>query len=83
MGFNEYKGHSLIKFDSVKDVSSMFKGCSETEELDLSFFPFLVNIENMKNLFCGCKELKKIENLDNWKTSRVTNMEGILMDAKN
>ena len=53
----------------------MFKGCSETKELDLYFLHPLKYIKNMKNLFCGCKELEKIENITDWNTIQVTNLE--------
>ena len=35
LGFKKFNDHNFIRFESVEDISCMFKGCSETKELYL------------------------------------------------
>ena len=53
-------GFNFIKADNAISCDSMFSGCSNLKELDLSNFN-TKNIESMPKMFYGCSSLKSLD----------------------
>jgi len=76
--FSGYKNVIAITFgdhfdtSGVNNMASMFRGCEQLQELDLSMFD-THNVENMAAMFAGCKRLKTL-NLMGFNTSNVRDM---------
>ena len=74
---------SLIKIEfisidtsKVNDMSFMFYCCDNIKYLDLSSFD-TSNAENIQHMFYECSKLKEIKGINNFNTSKVTNMWGM------
>ena len=68
-----YWVNSGVKIYTNLDSSSMFRGLSKLESLDLSNFD-TSNVTDMNQMFNGCKSLTSLD-LSNFDTSKVTNMQ--------
>jgi len=66
----EYKIYYIS--EELKRMSSMFWGCSELKEINLTSFK-TDKVTDMSYMFWGCSGLKEI-NLTSFKTDKVTNM---------
>ena len=69
----------IVKSRSMK---GMFQNCESLITLDLSANFFTQNVENMWDMFKGCRELKKLI-LTNFDTSQVTDMESMFEGCSN
>ena len=69
----EIKGLNKLDTSRVTNMESLFLSCNELEYLDLSGFD-TSNVETIHEMFCQCKKLKEIKGLNNFNTSKVTNM---------
>ena len=79
--FPYYDNDVLLKFSSkLTSCGSMFKGCSEITEIDLSSFDSSL-VENINNMFENCKSLKSIK-FGNFQTSKVENMKYVFKDCE-
>ena len=72
--FEEYKGHKLINFKDVEDISYMFNGCTEIKILDLILFPSFEKVTKMESVFSDCRNLTEIIGFDQWNTNKVKTM---------
>ena len=77
----ELKGLNNFNTSKVKNMSFMFKSCSELEYLDLSNFD-TSNVRDMKFMFYGCNKLKQIKGLNNFNTNNVKNMYSMFKKCK-
>ena len=66
---------SNFKTSLVKNMNSMFYGCSLLESLDLSVFD-TSSVNDTNSMFYGCSSLESLD-LSNFKTSLVTNMDSM------
>ena len=55
-------------------MAGMFAKCEEIEHIDLTNFN-TSNVINMRSMFDGCYNLKKIKGINNFNISKVTNMK--------
>ena len=72
----EYKGHNLIDFNDVEDISYMFKGCTRLTKFDLTLFGSF-NGKKLKSMVCTfseCSNLKEIKGIAQWNTENVKTM---------
>ena len=69
------EGLENLNTSAVTDMSSMFSGCSDLKELNLSSFNTSA-VTDMSSMFYGCSGLKAL-NLSSFNTSDVTNMSHI------
>ena len=70
----------IIQFHGfIKNISSLFKGCSKLTEVYFNEFES-TEIEEIKNLFKDCESLKKID-LTNFDISNVKTIEGIFINS--
>ena len=68
---NEIK--MIYKTDNIRSTQRMFCGCSDINEIDLSYFD-TSNVQDMRLMFESCTSLSSI-NLSNINTSKVSYME--------
>ena len=80
--FNTFLDHKPINFSHVKDISYMFKDCSNITTLNLDIFKPFSNVTNMENLFYNCNKLKEINGLQEWNTFNVTSMANMFNGCK-
>ena len=66
---------TLIWNNSITSTNSMFSGCDDIIEMDLSHFD-TSNVENMVYMFRGCSSLTSLD-LSNFNTSSVKRMNNI------
>ena len=66
---------SNFKTSLVKNMNSMFYGCSLLESLDLSVFD-TSSVNDTNSMFYGCSSLESLD-LSNFKTSLVTDMNSM------
>ena len=66
---------------NVKDMHTMFQGCSKFTTLDLSSFD-TKNVKSMRSMFNGCKNLTSL-NVSNFDTSNVTDMSYMFNNCSN
>ena len=69
----QIEGLEYLNTSEVKDMSSMFWGCSALTSLDLKNFN-TKNVTDMSSMFCDCVALKSID-LKNFNTQNVTKMD--------
>ena len=70
----------IIQFHGfLKNISSLFEGCSKLSEVYFNEFES-TEIEEIKNLFKDCESLKKID-LTNFDISKVKTIEGIFINS--
>jgi surface protein len=74
-------GLENLKTDGVKDMSSMFEGCSNLITIDMSGFK-TDNVADMHSMFLGCSGLTTIYAGSDWTTAAVTNGRGMFSDCK-
>ena len=65
----------LIYSDIATTCNSMFQGCSQITEIDLSYYDSS-NLIDMNNMFDGCSSLISIK-FGNFKTSKIIYMQYI------
>ena len=65
----------LIFTTNVQNCNSMFKGCSDILEIDLSNF-ISSNVQDINNMFKGCTSLKNIK-FGNFRTSQMNALEKV------
>jgi len=70
----------LIYSDIATTCNSMFQGCSQITEIDLSYFDSS-NLIDMNNMFDGCSSLKSIK-FGNFKTSKIIYMQFIFQNCR-
>ena len=75
----QIEGLEYLNTSEVKDMSSMFWGCSTLTSLDLKNFN-TKNVTDMSSMFCDCVALKSID-LKNFNTKNVTDMGGMFLDC--
>ena len=75
----QIEGLEYLNTSEVKDMSSMFWGCSALTSLDLKNFN-TKNVTDMSSMFCDCVALKSID-LKNFNTQNVTDMGGMFLDC--
>ena len=75
----QIEGLEYLNTSEVKDMSSMFWGCSALTSLDLKNFN-TQNVTDMSSMFCDCVALKSID-LKNFNTQNVTDMGGMFLDC--
>ena len=65
----------FINVDTIQviNLSAIFQNCNELEYLDLSIFN-TSNVKYMGWMFNECHKLKEIKGINNFNTSKVTNM---------
>ena len=68
----QIEGLEYLNTSEVKDMSSMFWGCSALTSLDLKNFN-TQNVTDMSSMFCDCVALKSID-LKNFNTQNVTDI---------
>ena len=73
--YGHYIKSAEINVTGMTDASSMFYGCSELTEINLSGMD-TSSVTNMGGMFSGCSKLTEI-NLSGMDTSNVTNMGGM------
>ena len=72
----------FINMSGITDMSYMFSGCSEIQELNLNNFD-TSKVTNMSSLFYGCESLIKIpDDISDWNTSNVTDMNNMFYKCK-
>ena len=69
-GLTEIIGLDTWDTSNIKDMSSMFSGCSALVTIDLSAFN-TSNVSNYKNFFKNCSNLQSVV-LDNWDITRIS-----------
>lgn len=65
----------------VKNMSCMFRDCSQLKALDLSCFD-TSNVTDMSFMFYGCKALEKLD-VSGFRTEKVTAMRGMFTVCRN
>ena len=75
--FSKVDNYELLNLSEVRDISYVFKDCTNLEEIDLSFFDCMYKIENINFLFSNCKKLSQISNFKSLHTEEVTNMDSV------
>jgi len=69
-----------LKFDGdITSCNSMFKGCFDITEIDLSYFKSS-NVNNIDSMFDGCKSLNNIK-FGNFQTSKLTSMNYVFQNC--
>ena len=68
----EIEGIENLNTEEVTNMGSMFSGCYDLTQLDLSNFD-TQNVENMSDMFSSCSDLTSLD-LSNFDTKEVTNM---------
>ena len=66
---------------NTTNMSYMFYGCDDLNELDISFFN-TENVTNMSKMFRGCNNLTVLR-LNNWNTNNVINMQQMFYACHN
>ena len=70
-----------LKFSStITNCNSMFKGCNQITEIDLTNFDSS-SVQNIDYMFSGCSSLKVIK-FGNFKTSKLNIMEYVFQDCE-
>ena len=77
----QIKGMNKIITDRITDLNSIFQGCQELENLDLSYCT-TINVTNMAFMFNGCSKLKRIIGLDKFITNKVHDMKLMFSQCK-
>ena len=80
---DEVKNRKLLDLGKVTDISSIFKGCSNLESIDLKYFEKIYNVKKMNSLFNGCSSLVNISNIRSLKTKDVTKMDRMFCECNN
>ena len=75
----QIEGLEYLNTSEVKDMSSMFWGCSALTSLDLKNFN-TQNVTDMSSMFWGCSALTSLD-LKNFNTKNVTDMRGMFSDC--
>ena len=68
----EIEGIENLNTEEVTNMGSMFSGCYDLTQLDLSNFD-TQNVENMSDMFVSCMDLKSL-NVSNFDTQKVKDM---------
>ena len=68
----EIEGIENLNTEEVTNMGSMFSGCYDLTQLDLSNFD-TQNVENMSDMFVSCLDLKSL-NVSNFDTQKVKDM---------
>ena len=68
----EIEGIENLNTEKVTNMGSMFSGCYDLTQLDLSNFD-TQNVENMSDMFVSCLDLKSL-NVSNFDTQKVKDM---------
>ena len=76
------KNGTILDLSHVKDISNIFKECSNLKTIDLNFLEKANNITQMDSLFNGCEELETISNIDKLDTKSVKSMNDIFYGCK-
>ena len=79
---DEVKNRKLLDLGKVTDISSIFKGCTNLESIDLKYFEKIYNVNKMNSLFYRCKNLVNISNLESLKTKDVTKMDRMFCECE-
>lgn len=64
---------TLIDVSNLTNTSSMFRSCSNLENLDLTDWD-MSNVTSLQGMFASCSKITTIGDVSNWRTSKVTNM---------
>ena len=75
----QIEGLEYLNTSEVKDMSSMFWGCSTLKSIDLKNFN-TKNVTKMDRMFFGCSALKSLD-LKNFNTKNVTDMSSMFYDC--
>ena len=67
------KGLNNFNMKKVINIKAMFQKCEELEYLEMPRC-YIENVTDMEGTFAGCFKLKEIKVLNNFYTSKVTNM---------
>ena len=75
----EIEGIENLNTEEVTNMGSMFSGCYDLTQLDLSNFN-TQNVEDMSDMFVSCMELKSL-NVSNFDTQKVKNMSSMFYNC--
>ena len=75
----EIEGIENLNTEKVTNMGSMFSGCYDLTQLDLSNFD-TQNVENMSDMFVSCMNLKSL-NVSNFDTQKVTDMNDMFYNC--
>ena len=76
------EGLQNLNTSNVTDMSSMFSGCGNLQELDLSGFD-TGKVTDMSNMFSGCSSLVTITVGDGWNIGNEVNGDDMFYDCQN
>ena len=76
----EIKGINQFNTDKVTNMSAMFQGCKELENLELNFNTS--NVTDMEYMFFGCNKLKYL-NIKSFKLKNGCKVENMFYFPKN
>jgi len=71
-----------IDVSEITDMEDIFSWKSEITHIDISFWD-VSNVKNMRQMFCGCKNLEKIGNISIWNTKNLEDITGMFYGCKN
>lgn len=74
-------GLQYLNTSNVTSMTSMFSGCSQLENIDVSHFN-TSNVMSMTNMFNGCSNLKNVD-VSHFNTSNVTSMTNMFKGCSN
>ena len=75
----EIEGIENLNTEKVTNMGSMFSGCYDLTQLDLSNFD-TQNVENMSDMFVSCMNLKSL-NVSNFDTQKVKDMNDMFYNC--
>ena len=75
----EIEGIENLNTEEVTNMGSMFSGCYDLTQLDLSNFD-TQNVENMSDMFVSCMNLKSL-NVSNFDTQKVKDMNDMFYNC--
>lgn len=75
----EFKNTSNLDMSNNTDMASMFQGCTNLKNLDVTSFN-TINVKDMSNLFRECRKLLNLD-VSEFDTSNVENMFGMFCDC--
>lgn len=76
----EINFNNAVDTSNVKNMNSMFRGCTMLKNLDLSCFD-TSNVTDMSCMFYGCKRLEKVD-VSSFNTEKVTTMQGMFTSCR-
>lgn len=76
----EINFNHAVDTSNVKNMTSMFRGCTMLKNLDLSCFD-TSNVTDMSCMFYGCKRLESVD-VSSFNTEKVTTMQGMFTSCR-